>query len=432
MNQITIKIAELSDYKTVAPFVFAKARAELAKKGFVLYACEGETPCGAIGAVEKNGVFHVVSLFVAKEYRRRGIASRLMEELEKQAESLGFPGILVSYACTAETAPQLDRFFTENEYLTPEAGSTMFTVSLEEIENSAFAGMLPKINVSEKNIVPIRGLSKALLANMQENSPVFLSLTQAEGKPLSDLCLAYVMGNQVSAFLTMTDTNGVLHLHSAYLSDKSCAPHLMALLKTAFETIKKKYPQFQKMTVTGGSESGHALIEKLLSGTDLQQITVYTTEKEFFVHELPYLPASFSAAMVRFQALTDALAEKGIGSRMTILYGAMPYVEIPLEGNDTMMGLHYDITGTDGFESFTLIAESILSVAETNRRNHILEQINAGSEPYYALLSDKGEILLRSTLDEGNDTQGLDTENTIDAFILPFRQYAEQLYKRLH
>ena len=116
MSQIIIKTAELSDYKIAAPFLFAEARAELVKKGVVLYACDGETPCGAIGAAKKEGALHAVSLFVAKEYRRRGIGSRLIGELEKLAESLGFPGIFVSYACMAETVPQLDSFFTKCSY----------------------------------------------------------------------------------------------------------------------------------------------------------------------------------------------------------------------------------------------------------------------------------------------------------------------------
>lgn len=427
MSSISIKTAKVSDYKEVAPFVFAGARGELVKRGTVFYACVEDTPCGAIGGVERDGALQVISLFVAQEYRRRGIASLLLREMEGFAQNCGFPGIYASYSCKEEAAADLERFFLENDYTLPEAGNVMYTVSLEKLEKSAFAELLEKVAVSEQNIIPIRSMNREMLAELHANTPEYLLLKQAAGKPIGELCLAYRQGNQITSFVTMTDVNGSLHLHSAYLSSGLRAKNLLSLLKAAFLTIRKKYPHYQTMTVTGSGQSGHELIKKLIEGAALEEVAVYTTEKVFAEADMEYLSTDAAAALVRFNSLMDTLAEKGYASRMVLLQGAKPYLEIPF-AEDAFIGLHYDVAEDDMLLNFRLIAEYILCPQEEAQRERILQQIERDEEPYYAIVSDRGEILLRGTLSE-DDSYGLDTETIIEGLVCPFSEYAGRLHQ---
>lgn len=426
MEPITIKLAEAADFEAAAALLFPSAREPLSKGGILLLAEQGEAPCGALGALEKEDLLEVCSLYVKEEARHAGIGAALLRQAEEEAKNRGFSQIAFSYSCTAEQALQLDSFFLKNGYPLPLRGDTMFTVALAELQESAFMKLIRHAKPSP-HILSLRNLKKSQLAML----PPYLAPDAAAGVLLPDLCLGYLYRERLTALLLFTDTNGILHLNSAYLAEKAFAPHLMSLLKQALESIEKKYPHFQMLTITGGSQNGYELIQKLLAGAPTTRTALYTAIKEFPPLQMDFMPFDFSAAMVRFQDYAALLAEQGIGSELVMPNGGMPYLELPCA--EEIFGLYYDISDKDGEMQFALLAEYCFPPLEETLRDEILAEIQAKGAPYFALLSDAGgDILFRARFEEGADSDGFAPESGIREFILPFRDDLQELMQKYH
>lgn len=434
MNQITVNLMENSHFKEILPFLFPSTGEVLAKRGIVFSAALDGTTCGALGAVEEDGVLKVVSLFVNEPCRGRGVAGCLVREAEQYAENRGLSEINFSYSAAEEKVHLLDRFFAKNGYPMPLAGNTLFTLSLENLKDSTFISYMEAIGTLA-NIYPLRSLGGQTLTDFQARTgseiPSYLTLEEAVGKPLHDLCLAYVKNCKVTAFITMTEVKGVLHLNSVYLSDEKYTVHLLSLIKQAYTTVLEKYPHFQTMTVTSATKSSYNLIEKLLEGVHVYRKTVYTVSKSLFSYERTFVPTGFEEALVRFQAITDVLTEKGVSSSLVVYNGSLPYMEIPLEDTDFVMGLYYDAKSNKEEEGFTFIAECVIAVEDENLRNCMEAKINEENEPYYCIVSSKGEILLRGMFEVGSDAGGMDMESIVDTFVLPFQAYAKCMMRFL-
>lgn len=427
MEPITIKLAEAADFEAAAALLFPSARKPLAEGGILLLAAQGaEAPCGALGALEKEDMLEVCSLYVKEGARHAGIGAALVQRAEEEAKNQGFSQIAFSYGCTAEQALQLDGFFLKNGYPLPLCGDTMFTIALADLQKSTFMKLMQHAKPSS-HILSLRNLKKSQLAVL----PPYLAPDAATGVLLPDLCLGYLHREQLTALILFTDTNGILHLNSAYLAEKAFAPHLMSLLKQALEIVEKNYPHFQTLTVTGGTQNGYELIQKLLEGAPVTRTALYTAIKEFPPMQIDFMPPDFSAAMVRFQTYAELLAGQGIGSELVMPNGGMPYLELPWAKES--FGLYYDISNKDEEMNFAILAEYCFPPLPESLRDEIFGEIQAKGAPYYALLSDAGsDILFRARFEEGADGAGFDAERGIREFILPFRDYLDELMRKYH
>ncbi len=432
MYDIMIKEIGSSGLQGAAPFLFASAREELSKNGRVFLAYEDGKPCGALGAVSAGSLLRVVSLFVEEGSRKKGAGSALIRQAEAAAEDAGFQSIGFAYSVPAEQADGLAEFFQRNGYPYPEAGEPLYTVALQELKDTVLAELLQKVTVT-KNVCRLRSLSQKASDDLQRRIgteiPAFLQPERSAGKALPDLCLAYVKKGRVTSFLTMSDTAGELHLDGIYLMDIFCTRHLLTLLKQALETVREKYPQYQTLTMTGATERGSDLIEGLLEGAEAEKKERYLTAKSLDKAAMPVLHQDFGAAMARFQSLAERLAERDLTPALWVTEGALPYLELPFGGSEEGLGLYYDIEGKERYENFTLIGEVVFSGAE-EAVSRALKEIDAEEAPYYGILSEKGELLLRGVWEEGNEEKGFDGDTLAEAFVLPFLAYAEQLMQK--
>lgn len=426
MQNITIKLAEAADFPAAAPLLFPSAQAPLKENGCILLAYpaeDGAKPCGALGALPQKAALRVISLFVEEDMRHTGIAAALIAEAETLAQSHEIPQIEFSYACTDEQALQMDAFFMKKGYPMPLAGETMFTIPLEELQNSAFFRLMQHAKPS-RDILPLHAIPKRSL----EKLPPYLSPDAAAGRLIPELCLGYVCQGQLTAMLVVTDTDGTLHLHSAYLAEKNHALHLMSLLRQAYETIQEKYSQYQQLTITEGSENGYHLILELLAGAKKSRSTLYTAVKAVSPTPPYLMPIEFAAAISRLQSYMDVFAEQGIATELTLPNGGMPYLELAC-GTDSLV-LSYDIEETDELQ-FTLLAEYILPPSAAEQQARIEERLRADDVPYRILRTTAGEFFLRGSLSEGGDSAGFAPAQQIAAFILPFRAYIEKMLQEM-
>jgi len=425
----TIENIDKNDFQKAVPFLFASACNELVRDGIILMAYDDGIACGALGMLKKDNTMHVSSLFVKEDKRNNGVGSGLVREAEQMADALGMTGITFSYACDRERALLLDSFFIKNGYPMPVEGNTMATLSIEDIEKSAFAQLAKKIKSSD-NIIPFTAISGQVLENLkakvETRIPRYMTLFEAAGKPIPDLTTAYVNHGSVSAYITITDTNGVLHFDAAYLDDTSETVHLLMLLKKAYETIRTKYTQYQLMTVTGKTESGTNLMDKLLQGVPMQYTSMYTAGKRLV--SASFTPTGYGEAVAFFNSITEAMTEEKIATGLVMIDGQMPYMEVYTEDEKTLLGLYYSKGNISELSIFT--AESIFSVKDKWIRNKLIDEINAEEGPCYALVSNEtGDILLRNDYEIFTDDENIDIEKIVQEFILPFRKYAQDVIK---
>ena len=423
----TIKYIEKTDFQEAVPFLFASAQKELVKDGFIWMAYGEDGPCGALGAQEKDGVLRVSSLYVRPENRKQGVASQMMQEAERMAEIIGMNGISFSYACDRNKALLLDRFFMKNGYTMPVEGNTMVTFRIADIEGSAFAKLTANLKPSGK-IVPFTAVTGQVLENLkaqvETKIPRYMTLFEAAGSPIPDLTISYIHHDAISAHITITDQDGVLHFDAAFLDNASETAHMLMLMKQAYDTIKSKYPQYQIMTATGKTESGMDLIDKLLQGVPVEYTSEYMTEK--VIQPCQFLPDGYGEAVSYFNTLTEWMAEEQMSTGIVMFEGQLPYMEIYTEEEKVLFGLYYSRDMVS--EERTFIAESIFSVADDKKRNVVVKQVNEEESPYYAIVSEAtGNILLRRSYEGVSAGETLDMEKMMQEFILPFQRYAEEL-----
>ncbi|MBQ3614396.1 MAG: GNAT family N-acetyltransferase [Anaerotignum sp.] len=423
----TIKYIEKTDFQEALPFLFASAQKELALEGFIWMTYGENGPCGALGALEKDGILRVSSLYVKPENRNQGVASQLIREAEQLAETIGMTGISFSYACDREKALLLDRFFLKNGYTMPIEGNTMMTFRIADIEKSAFAKLTEKLKPSGQ-IVPFTAISGQGLENLktkvESKIPFYMTLFDAAGKPIPELTIAYIHHGSVSAYITITDDNGMLHFDAAYLDNTSETAHLLMLMKQAYETIKAKYPQYQLMSVTGKTDSGMELINKLLQDVPMQYTSEYMAEKE--IRQTRFLRNGYGEAVAYFNTLTEWMAQERMVTGLVMIDGQLPYMEIYTEEEKVLFGLYYSLDTMA--EERMFIAESIFSVADEIIRHNLVKQVNEEESPYYVIVSEEtGNILLRRSYEGVAAGETLDMEKMMQEFILPFQRYAAEL-----
>ena len=423
----TIKYIEKSDFQEAAPFLFSSAQKELMQDGLIWLAYGENGPCGALGALEKEGCLRVSSLYVKAENRNQGIASQMMREAEQLVETIGMKGISFSYACDRESALQLDRFFMKNGYSMPAEGNTMVTFRIADIEGSAFAKLTEKLKPSGQ-IIPFTAVSGQVLENLkakvESKIPFYMTLFDAAGKPIPELTIAYIHHVSVSAYITITDDDGMLHFDAAYLDNTSETAHLLMLMKQAYETIKAKYPQYQLMSVTGKTDSGMELINKLLQGMPMQYTSEYLVEKE--IRQTRFLQDGYGEAVAYFNTLTEWMVGENMTTGLVMIDGQLPYMEIYTEEEKVLFGLYYSLDTMA--EERMFIAESIFFVADEKICHNLVKQVNEEESLYYVIVSEEtGNILLRRSYEGVAAGETLDMEKMMQEFILPFRRCAEEL-----
>lgn len=423
MDEILIRPLRGKERGQAAPLLFRSQQAALQQNGMVFAAFCGDVICGAAGAIIDNGVLKLLSLFVAEPYRRLGVATALLQEVESTARAVGAQQISVTYSCTPQQAEGIHRLFLRHGYLLPEEGETLFRLPIANLESSYFA-TLPALSAQTlAHIMPIRSLpaqaASAYVQMCQSEEFSFLSMQNVPGKVLPPLCLAYVQNNQICALLTVCEADGCLHISGAYVAQAAWGKALVALLQTAFRTMREKYPQYDTLTVTAANRSGQQLIERLLAGAEPTRHTAYQTGK-LVQPDAMIFPAGFGGVMARFNTLTQELAERGVASRLVMAQGALPYLELDVAEGGHCATLYYQAQGGEAYEGFRLsaVVEFLIGDRDSAQQEALCARMGeTGAAGAFVPEAQPDCIRLCNVLLEA---PAFDYPKVIDEFILPF------------
>lgn len=426
MNQIIIKEIA-ADYEKVRPFLFASKQNELIQGGDIFAALEDGNICGAIGSVDKSGEWEILSLYVEKRYRGKGVGSRLLNEIYKKAQEKGARYLSASYSCTREQNVGIEGFFLKNDFLPSIQGEVLYSICMDKIEESVFGSQKSMIEKIENKISGIFELPVSI--REKSKIPQFMLPEKAPGNLLKDLCLAYVSKGSIRSCIVMCDTGkGNLHLHSTFLENSNCGVYLIGLLQKAFAIVKERYSGFKYLTITGASEKEKNLIEYLFQGTGMEIKTAYYTKCPIIFEKEPWMNES-RGVLPRFHTLADALAENGIASKLRIPDIDEPYMELTISGVQTPMQVYYEVLGEDSYSGFELktLFEITAEVKESKRLKNINWEEFQG-EVIDVYENDEGDIWL---LGKYKEDSAYEVEESVEQFILPFIQKVVNLIKKV-
>lgn len=103
----------------------------------VLGAIEEGTACGVLAAQEAETILEIHYLYVAEEYRRKGIATRLLGELHRIGRISQMDGELCQYVDN-EAMKALDACFAVNRYDRDEEESTVYVTEFKDLSEKFF------------------------------------------------------------------------------------------------------------------------------------------------------------------------------------------------------------------------------------------------------------------------------------------------------
>jgi putative acetyltransferase len=105
---IDLKIRDGEDHAFFAQF----NKIDVLKHSVVAYHDEKPVGCGAVKEYAAN-VMEVKRMYVPPEFRGKGIATRVLQELEKWSKELGYEKCILE---TGEKQPEAIQLYTKNNY----------------------------------------------------------------------------------------------------------------------------------------------------------------------------------------------------------------------------------------------------------------------------------------------------------------------------
>lgn len=227
-----------------------------------------DTACGALAGYVADGCFHLISLYVAPDYRRQGGARRMLRELETLLWDEPDIGAMEIEFTTAEA---------DNETLLPflktlqfmqedDGGRNIYTFTLGQLKPVS----LPKSSKDQEREGRIRSfaqLSEDVLRAAQKRS-IALGLPQPEQMLTSPqlerkLSYAVVKNGRVEAYAAVDHSCcGALTLCALWIGDTN-RMLLNTLLKTVIAQAQETYPPQTMVAMQTVNDQSLRLIRKL-------------------------------------------------------------------------------------------------------------------------------------------------------------------------
>lgn len=237
-------------------------------KAMALGAAAGISPCAVVFFTVEAREAHLEKIYVEEGFRRRGVATGLIEQIGKR-----FPG-LYKLSCSyfekryqefdSLLKSRQDFFFEDERY-------SVYVVEKEEADSIKLPG--GDAAVSEFFRMEEYILRKFMQTQMRESAEEIDGLLTGHAWA-GEACLCHASGAEIDACLLTERTAEGLRLYFAY-SGKNGAPAFLACFRKVLQMVRDgKYLAFEIVCRT---ERSQRLFEKLLAGreADGDLVTAY-------------------------------------------------------------------------------------------------------------------------------------------------------------
>lgn len=241
--------------------------------------CRDGVACGALAGFAGEGCFHIVSLYVAPDFRRQGGGRTLVKETEAflRAHS-GLTAMDIRYAATEPEHQDLAPFLSAMGFDQEEREEALYAFTLAQ------AAASPLLSVSGKpspDVLPFSQIPDAALRAAQKEA--LLQDVPLPELPLTspeldrELSRALVKDQRVQAFVVFDRSCGGLLTLSCAWSGQAGPNALMLLLKSVFRRASELYPPETRMVLQAVTSAAGDLTQAILPETAPVSFSYYRT-----------------------------------------------------------------------------------------------------------------------------------------------------------
>ncbi len=235
---------------------------------FVLGAIENGTACGVLAVQESGSILEILYLYVAEPFRRKGVATELLNALHEVGQLSQMDGEVCQYILGEETK-DLEACLAYNLFQNDEEYSKIYEVKPEDLSEKYF--MRP-FKGGGRILTP---LSK-VTARMWNQFLDRINALPKEAGNTPQLDSMYLYDQEVSFLLTKrgeaigcaliekTD-DGYIFSYFCLLEEGS-PMEMMGLLKASYETLKKKCKENDRIYINALTETVEKMVLQLTDG----------------------------------------------------------------------------------------------------------------------------------------------------------------------
>ena len=222
-----------------------------------LGAVAGISPCAVVLFTVEAREAHLEKIFVEEGFRRRGVATGLIEQIRKS-----FPGLFkMSCSYQQNRYPVFDRLLeSRRDFLFEGEGCPVYTVGKEEADGIKLPGK--NVEVSEFFRMEEYAVRRFMKNEMKESEEEIDGLLSGHVW-VEEACLCHGNGVDIDAcLLTERTAEGSMRLYYAFSGKDGAAAFLTCLRKTLQMVREGIYPAFEIVCRTDRSRR---IFERLLT-----------------------------------------------------------------------------------------------------------------------------------------------------------------------
>lgn len=241
--------------------------------------CQDGVACGALAGFAGEGCFHIVSLYVAPDFRRQGGGRMLVKETEAflRAHS-DLTAMDIQYAATEPEHQDLAPFLSAMGFAPEDREETLYAFTLAQ------AAMSPLLSIPGKpspNVLPFSQIPDAALRAAQKEA--LLQDVPLPELPLTspeldrELSHALVKDQRVQAFVVCDHSCGGMPTLSCAWSGQAGPTVLTSLLKSVFRRASELYPPETRAVLQAITPAAAALTRAILPEAASVSFSYYRT-----------------------------------------------------------------------------------------------------------------------------------------------------------
>ncbi len=227
----------------------------------VFLAAYGNMAAGAIAGSVTGGIFDIESVYVAPEYRRKGIGTALIERLRRALLTKEIM-IRAEYTLDNKEKESLSTFFRRNGFSRERIAIPCYYISsLKDMKNEDEDKIKNKFSgsITPLSEIPVNALKTATAYAKNEGYPLPKGGLLSE-KVDRDLSFSVVVNGRVGAYIIVEkDEDGIIEIPALW-SRVPDPKIMMAMIKKAVAASLAKYPPEEKAAMMAISSVSEKII----------------------------------------------------------------------------------------------------------------------------------------------------------------------------
>lgn len=248
------------------------------KEYFVLGAIEENTACGIIALRAENTIFNIQYIYVAEEFRRKGIGTALLESVHEVAKQCGMDVLYCQYAENDDTE-SLIKCLQKNLFSRDDNDSPIYKVLFKDI-SVKLLDREPR--VFEGDILPlsdvISGVWKSFKYRLEQLAAHEDNIPEIEDKAVYDQEVSFLLERKGEAegciLIKRQEGNYVL---ACFCVLGHVNPlNMMGLFQASYQVMKNRCNPETEITINALTETTKKVVQSLTEG-NAKQVGTATT-----------------------------------------------------------------------------------------------------------------------------------------------------------